>query len=191
MLIDGVNLADIDTTSWHKNLGVLQQDFISYSFASGKDNIYYGDASKSFDQKRFDAALDKAEARDFLEKLPNGVDSYVNPWMEDDSGASGTELSRGQWQRLALARNFYRDASIIILDEPTSAIDALAESRIFNHLFAEKNKTIITISHRLTTVRNATTIYMLKQGKIVEHGAYDELLAKNGEFVKMFESLIK
>lgn len=91
----------------------------------------------------------------------------------------------------ALARNFYRDTPIIILDEPTSAIDALAESRIFKHLFAEKDKTIITISHRLTTIKKADAVYMLKNGRLVERGTASELIAKKGEFYRMFESQIK
>ena len=111
--------------------------------------------------------------------------------MEDDKGNKGQDLSGGQWQRLALARNFYRDAPIIILDEPTSAIDALAESRIFKHLFAMQDKTIITISHRLTTVEKADIVYMLQDGQLVEQGTAEELIAKRGAFYRMFESQIK
>lgn len=190
ILLDGTPLASTDVSAWHKHLGVLQQDFISYGFATAKDNVYFGDTSKAFDKKRFEAALDKAEARSFLKKLPRGVDSYVNPWMEDDAGNSGTELSGGQWQRLALARNFYRDSPVIILDEPTSAIDALAETRIFKHLFGEKSKTLITISHRLTTIQKADVVFMMKDGKLVEQGTAKELIAKKGEFYTMFESQI-
>lgn len=113
----------------------------------------------------------------------------MNP--EDDEGNQGVALSGGQWQRLALARNFYRDAPIIILDEPTSAIDALAESRIFNRLFKEKDKTIITISHRLTTVRKADVIYVMQDGRIVEHGTYGELVKNHKIFYKIFESQLE
>ena len=188
--LDGAPLDSLKISSWHKYLGVLQQDYIAYGFATAKDNVYYGDTYKAFDSMRFDAALDKAEARSFLEKLPKGVDSYVNPWMEDADGNAGTDLSGGQWQRLALARNFYRDSPVIILDEPTSAIDALAESRIFKHLFGEKNKTIITISHRLTTIDKADIVFMMKDGQLVEQGTAKELIAKKGEFYTMFESQI-
>lgn len=188
--LDGAPLNTLKISSWHKYLGVLQQDYIAYGFATAKDNVYYGDTSEAFDKGRFDAALDKAEARSFLSKLPRGVDSYVNPWMEDAEGNAGTDLSGGQWQRLALARNFYRDSPVIILDEPTSAIDALAESRIFKHLFGEKNKTIITISHRLTTIDKADVVFMMKDGQLVEQGTAKELIAKKGEFYTMFESQI-
>jgi ATP-binding cassette subfamily B protein/ATP-binding cassette subfamily C protein len=100
------------------------------------------------------------------------------------------ELSGGQSQRLALARNFYRDAPIMILDEPTSAIDALAESRIFQRLFRQKNKTLIIVSHRLTTVETADVIYMMEQGRVVESGTHAELVAKKGRYYRMFESQI-
>lgn len=190
VLLDGTPLSEAEVSSWHKNLGVLQQDFISYGFATAKDNVYFGDTSGKFDEERFEAALNKAEAGSFLKKLPKGVNSYVNPWMEDDEGNAGTDLSGGQWQRLALARNFYRDSPVIILDEPTSAIDALAEARIFKHLFNEKNKTIITISHRLTTIQKADVVFMMKDGKLVEQGTAKELIAKKGEFYTMFESQI-
>jgi len=115
----------------------------------------------------------------------------VNNWMEHEDSTKGVNLSGGQWQRLALARNFYRDSPIIILDEPTSAIDALAESRIFQHLFADKNRTVITISHRLTTVEKADTIFMLQNGKLVEQGTHGELVKKRGAYYTMFESQLR
>lgn len=189
--IDGVSLKDVDSAEWHDKLSVLQQEFIAYGFATAKDNVYFGDTMHPFNQHRFDKALDKAEARKFLEKLPKGIESYVNQWMEDDEGNNGTDLSGGQWQRLALARNFYRDSPIIILDEPTSAIDALAEARIFKHLFADKERTVITISHRLTTVEKADIIYMLQEGKVVEQGTHKELVRKQGPYYKMFESQLR
>jgi ATP-binding cassette subfamily B protein/ATP-binding cassette subfamily C protein len=111
--------------------------------------------------------------------------------MEDDSGNKGVELSGGQWQRLAMARNFYRNAPIIVLDEPTSAIDALAESRIFKRLFADTNRTLITISHRLSTIEQADVIYMLEDGRIVESGTHKELVRKRGYYYRMFESQIR
>lgn len=186
--LDDVDLATVQLDGWHANLGVLQQDFAHYSFASARDNVLLGDVSKVVSMERFDAALDAAEARTFLEKLPKGLDNFVNQWIEHEDGTSGVDLSGGQWQRLALARNFYRDSPIIILDEPTSAIDALAESRIFKRLFADKKRTIITISHRVTTIEKADIIYMLKDGSIVEQGTHKMLVAKKGDYYRMFES---
>lgn len=188
VLVDDQDLADYDISSWHKALAVLQQKYIEFGFATARENVYFGDVSKPYSQKRFDAAIDQAEARNFLEKLPQGFETYVWTWMEDTKGNKGVELSGGQWQRLALARNFYRDSPVIILDEPTSAIDALAESRIFKHLFGQKQKTVIAISHRLSTVKKADWIYMMKDGEIVEQGEYGDLVAAKGEFYRMFES---
>ena len=188
VLVDGITLTDIKVTDWHKQLGVLQQDFTQYGFASARDNILLGDVSKLADEERLQTAMKQAEAREFLEKLPKGLDSFVHQWMEQEDGTPGVDLSGGQWQRLALARNFYRDSPIIVLDEPTSAIDALAESRIFKRLFAMKNKTIITVSHRLTTVQKADRIYVLENGKIVEQGTHTELAVKKGAYHRLFES---
>lgn len=188
--LDESDLRGINLASWHKQLSVLGQDFIKYGFATARDNVWYGDTARPFDNERYEKAMRQAEAKDFTDKLPKGGDSYVHQWMEDSEGNAGTDLSGGQWQRLALARNFYRDAPIIILDEPTSAIDALAEARIFEHLFAS-DKTVITISHRLTTIEKADVIFMLKDGKLVEQGTFDELVRRDGEFVRMFKSQLR
>ena len=188
--LDGTPLGDFSLDSWHKQLAVLQQDFLSYSFATARDNVFYGKVSKPFNREAFEEALGKAEAGDFIAKLPKGEDSYVSPWMAHPDGTNGVDLSGGQWQRMALARNFYRQAPVIILDEPTSAIDALAESRIFNHLFASNDQTLIIISHRLTTIERADVIYMLADGRVAEHGTAKELIDKRGAFFTMFESQI-
>ena len=190
IMLDGQPLRVFDIASWHRLLGVLGQEFVRYDFADARRNITYGDTSQPEDEDRLVRAISTAEA-EFLHKLPRGLENYVDQWMEDDEGNKGQDLSGGQWQRLALARNFYRDAPIIILDEPTSAIDALAESRIFKHLFAMQDKTIITISHRLTTVEKADIVYMLQDGQLVEQGTAEELIAKRGAFYRMFESQIK
>lgn len=186
--VDELSLQEYGVTAWHNQLAVLRQDYLEFGFASAKNNVYFGDVSKPFDQERFNAALAGAEAREFLEKLPRGVDNYIYNWMEDENGQQGVDLSGGQWQRLALARNFYRNSPVIILDEPTSAIDALAESRIFKYLFAQKEKTVITISHRLSTVRKADIIFMMENGELVEQGTYKQLLENKGPFYRMFES---
>lgn len=191
ILIDDNDLKLVDPETWHSYLGVLQQEFAKYSFATARENVYFGDVSIKPDKKRFESALDRAEARTFLKKLPQGFDTFVDQWMENKDGTSGVDLSGGQWQRLALARNFYRDSPIIILDEPTSAIDALAESRIFNHLFADKERTVITISHRLTTVEKADVIYMLDNGRIVESGTHNQLINQKGDYYHMFESQLR
>jgi ATP-binding cassette subfamily B protein len=191
VFIDDTNLATVSSDDWHKYLGVLTQDSNHYSFATARDNILLGDVIHPVSNERFEAALDAAEARTFLEKLPKGLDNYVNQWIEHSDGTPGVDLSGGQWQRLALARNFYRNSPIIVLDEPTSAIDALAESRIFERLLKEEDKTIITISHRVTTIEKADIIYMFEDGKIVEQGTHAELVAKKGRYFRMFKSQLR
>jgi ATP-binding cassette, subfamily B, bacterial len=186
--LDDTSLKEVATESWHHLFGILQQSAASYGFVSAKDNVYYGDVTRPLDEARLAESLKKAEAYEFVNKLPQGMDTYVNPWMEDEDGNKGTELSGGQWQRLSLARNFYRDSPLIILDEPTSAIDALAEARIFKRLFADKDRTVVTISHRLTTVEKADVIYMLQDGRVVEQGTHDELVKSKGAYYTMFES---
>lgn len=183
--VDGKNLANIDIESWHAQIGVLQQDFTKYPFATARENVLFGNVEKQ-DEKELSNALASAEAAEFTAKLPKGLDNYVNNWMEDDEGNKGVDLSGGQWQRLALARSFYRDAPVLVLDEPTSAIDALAEARIFRRLFKETDKTIITISHRLTTVEKADMIYMLENAQIVEQGTHKELVALKGKYYTVF-----
>lgn len=188
ILLDGIHLSKFNITSWHKQLGVLQQEFIRYEFATAADNVRFGAVHEKHSEDRLNEALTQAEAKKFVSKLPLGKDSYVNNWMEDNKGNKGVALSGGQWQRLALARDFYRKAPIIILDEPTSAIDALAEARIFTRLFKDDNRTVIAISHRLSTIKKADQILMFENGKLVELGTHKELLDKNGHYVRMFKS---
>lgn len=187
ILIDDKRLRPRHAASWHRDIAVLGQDFLRYDFATAADNVWYGDVSRPKDEERMAWALGQAEAADFVSKLPQGGGTYVDKWMEVD-GVKGVDLSGGQWQRLALARNFYRDASVIILDEPTSAIDAAAEARIFQHLFHQKEKTIITVSHRLSTVKKADKIFVMAGGKIIEQGTYQELVATRGAFYEMFKA---
>ncbi|UTT68465.1 ABC transporter ATP-binding protein/permease [Arthrobacter sp. DNA4] len=188
VLLDGVDLAAVDVTSWHRHLAVLSQEFLKYEFATAADNIYFGDVDSPRDDARVRKAAADAEALEFINKLPNGLDNHVSNWMEDPRGRKGSGLSGGQWQRLAMARNFYRDASFMVMDEPTSAIDALAEHRIFTRLFADRSSTIIAISHRLATIEKADVVYMLEDGCIVEKGTHKELVALRGRYFRMFES---
>ncbi len=188
--VSGYDLRNIDSASWHKHIAVLQQDFQEYHFASARDNVYFGDVSKKFNAASYTTAINDAQAAKFINKLPQKDKTLLSTWYEgEDEEEKGVRLSGGQWQRLALARSFYRNAPIIILDEPTSAIDALAESKIFRKLFAASSKkTVITISHRLSTVEKADEIIVLKDGQIAERGTHAELIAKNGEYVRIFES---
>lgn len=184
---DGKPLEDINQDDWFNQIAMLTQQFTKYTFATVKENVIYGNIHRKFDQRIYDRALQNSEATDFVSDLPFGEDTYMDSWTKGKN-ATGIRISGGQWQRLALARSFYRNAPIIILDEPTSAIDAAAEARIFQHLFEDKTKTIIVISHRLSTIKKADKIYMLSHGRIVQSGTYDEMMVKGGRFYNMFKS---
>ena len=191
ILIDGVDLESVNKESWHRQLSLLSQQFVEYVFATMRENITLGDINKEPTDESISEAIASAEFGDVIKKQPHGIDTYIERWMaEDDDSTTATELSGGQSQRLAMARNFYRDAPIMILDEPTSAIDALAESRIFKRLFKRRDKTLIIVSHRLTTVEKADVIYMMEDGRVVESGTHLELVAKKGPYYTMFESQI-
>ena len=191
ILVDERNLLEIKKSSWHSLIALLGQSFVEYAFATMRENITLGNVHKKPTDEAVVEAMKAAEFMEVADKQPHGADTYVERWMaEDDDKTTATELSGGQSQRLALARNFYRDAPIMILDEPTSAIDALAESRIFKRLFRQTGKTLIIVSHRLTTVEKADVIYMMERGKVVERGTHEELVAKKGRYYNMFESQI-
>ncbi|MFT4147200.1 MAG: ABC transporter ATP-binding protein [Micrococcaceae bacterium] len=184
--VNGIDLRNINVADWHRHIAVLRQDYLSFDFATVRDNIEFGDIENRGDEARMLDAANRAEAG-FLDYLPAGYNSYVSPWMVAEDGTPGTNLSGGQWQRLAFARSIYRNAPILILDEPTSAMDALAESRIFKGLFKE-DKTLIMVSHRLSTIQKADMVFMCEDGKIVEQGTYEQLVQLQGRFYRMFES---
>lgn len=187
VLVNGQKLDHYDIQSWHDQLGVLMQEFVKYHTATIKENIYYGDIAKKHDDALLKKAVSDAIATEFIDALPKKLDTRASSWFSDGEEEAAM-VSGGQWQRIALARNFYRNAPVIILDEPTSAIDALAETKIFKRLLDKDNKqTIITISHRLTTVEKADIIYVFKDGEIVEQGTHKELVAQSGEYTRMFE----
>ena len=127
-------------------------------------------------------AVRKAGASELVRELRDGYDQILGTQFAD-----GEQLSGGQWQKLAIARAFYQSAPILIMDEPTSAIDAEAEYEIFNNLEDEyRDKTLILVSHRFSTVRNADRILVIEDGRIVAHGSHERLLAEGGRYAAMF-----
>jgi len=180
ILIDGVNLRQLDLNFWYGQIGILFQDFAKY-YLSLKENVVLG-SIKKIDNKLVLDALKKAKAEELL-KQEKGLDQILGRWFE-----KGQEISVGQWQKVAIARALYRDAPILILDEPTSNLDPQAEEEIFENLVnVYQKKTLIFISHRFSTVRKADKIYVLDNGEIIESGTHEVLLKNNKLYKKFFE----
>jgi ATP-binding cassette, subfamily B, bacterial len=184
ILIDGRDLREIDLLSWYRCIGVLFQDFGLYQNLTVADNIALGQTGRREERSAIKEAARLAGADGFVEDLELGYDQRLNKSFSD-----GTSPSGGQWQRLALARAFFRNAGILILDEPTSAIDAKGEFEIFTRIAkTQKGKTTIIISHRFSTVRNARKIYVIQQGKIIESGSHAQLMElSQGKYRHLFE----
>jgi ATP-binding cassette, subfamily B, bacterial len=180
ILIDGRDLATIPLTEWYHSIGILFQDFARYFF-SLKENIYFGDINQD-NEDRLKKAFLAAQGEDILASLPQGFDQILGRWFD-----GGVELSGGQWQKVAIARAIYRNAPILILDEPTSAIDAETESHIFNQLNQlYSDKTLLFISHRFSTVRTADAILVMNQGQLVERGNHASLMEQQGLYAHYF-----
>ncbi|GHH61310.1 ABC transporter ATP-binding protein [Lentzea cavernae] len=161
---------------------VVFQDYVRYKL-SAEDNIAFGRAGAPIDHQRVVSAAEQADARVFVERLSDGFGTVLSKEF-----TGGADLSLGQWQRLALARAFYRDSPFVVLDEPTASLDPQAEADLFARirvLFA--GRTVLLISHRFATVRDADRIYVLDKGKIVEHGSHDTLMADGGEYSRLYE----
>ena len=185
ILINDVDLRDIKLRNWYKFVSILFQDFVKFSLTI-KDNILLGDSS-AIDQTKMEDAASKSGAADFINKLPKKYVQRLGKRFDDS-----VELSQGQWQKLALARMFYESAPILILDEPTSAIDAEAEAEIFDNIDkVYQDKNLILISHRFSTVRNADKIIVLKEGQIVEEGSHKDLMEKGKIYATMFRKQAK
>ena len=180
--IDGIDLRQFDPICLRSQISVLFQDYVKYYFTA-QENIRLGNIDLTSANAEIVAAAKKAGADRAIASLPKGYDTILGKWFEE-----GEELSIGQWQKVALARSFVRDSQIIILDEPTSAIDPKAESEIlqkFHQLIA--NRTAISIGHRLSTVKMADRIYVMHRGAIIESGTHEELMQNNGTYAHLFE----
>lgn len=181
IFIDGIPLPQLDLVVWYERIGVLFQDFLRYEY-SLKDNIRFGKIEKSEILEEIEYAAQQSGADAVKASLPGGYNQMLGKIFE-----RGVDLSGGQWQKVALARGFYRAAPILVLDEPTSAIDAKAEHDIFRHVEQlASSKTVLIISHRFSTVRNADKIYVIDKGKIVESGSHDQLMKRTGIYAELF-----
>lgn len=181
ILLDGRDLRDYDLTELRRTIGVIFQDFVRYHLTA-RENIGFGQLDYVEDAERVGRAADKGGAVPVIEKLPKSYETLLGRTFEES-----VDLSGGEWQKLALSRAFMREAQVLILDEPTAALDALAEYEIYKR-FAEltADKTTIFISHRFSTVRMAQQILVLEHGQLIEEGTHTELMARDGQYTKMF-----
>ena len=180
--LDGIDLRQFETKALRREISVIFQDYAHYHLTA-RENIWFGNTSLPPGHERVLAAARRSGADDVIRALPRGYETILGKWFED-----GEELSIGEWQKVALARAFMRDAQIIVLDEPTSSMDARAEYETFrNFRQLVSGRTAILISHRFSTVRMADRIYVLKQGGVIESGTHEELVDRRGVYASLFE----
>jgi ATP-binding cassette, subfamily B, bacterial len=180
--VDGVDLRDFETVALRREISIILQDYAHYNLTA-RENIWFGNVELPTSHDRIQTAAEHAGADTLIAGLSQGYETTLGKWFED-----GEELSIGEWQKIALARAFVRDAQVVVLDEPTSSMDAKAEYEVFKRFrLLTEHQTAVLISHRFSTVRMADRIFVLDDGCIVEHGTHDELVHCGGMYAHLFE----
>ncbi len=181
IVLDGIDLRDYDLDSLRQNIGIIFQDFVRYDFIL-RENIGVSQIDALSDDARIRQAAQRSLADSVVQRVPQGYDQMLGKRFDN-----GVELSGGEWQKVALARAYMREAQVLILDEPTAALDARAEYEVFLR-FAEltKGRMAVLISHRFSTVRMADRILVLKGGELVDDGTHEELVARGGLYAELF-----
>lgn len=180
--IDGIDLREFDLQELRARIGVIFQDYVKYQLTA-RENVGFGRIEALDDEERIERAAVEAGADAVIGALPQGYDTPLGRWFQD-----GQELSIGQWQKVALARAFMRDADLLILDEPTASLDVRSEYEVFQ-AFDEltEGKMAVLISHRFSTVRMANRIVVIEDGTVIEDGSHDELLLRGGRYAELFD----
>jgi ATP-binding cassette subfamily B protein len=180
---DGIDARHFTSTALRRELSVIFQDYARYNLTV-RENIWFGDIERAAELPQLTRAAHQAGASEVIGRLPNGMETVLGNYFD-----TGEELSVGEWQKIALARALLREAQVIVLDEPTSAMDASAEYDMFKR-FRElaAGRTAILVSHRLSTVKMADRIYVLRGGRVVESGTHDELVERAGRYADLFEA---
>lgn len=182
ILLDGVDLRDYDVASLRQEIGVIFQDYVRYDM-SARNNVGLGRVESLDRKEQIDIAAQKARADTLIEQLPLGYEQMLGRRFD-----GGIDLSAGQWQKIALARAYMRDAQVLVLDEPTASLDARAEFEVFQQFTdLTRGRMAVLISHRFSTVRMADRILVLENGQILEEGSHRELVLAGGRYAELFE----